>query len=296
MASTPLHALQVFVEVARRGGIRPAAESLNVTPGAVSRQIKALEEHLGRSLLERQPGSMARLTRDGEQLLHRARGHMDGLQQILSIPATGRRARAVVVNTSVTLAMHWLIPQLPRLQQRHPTLRVEVQTDDGPADGSLPVDVFLRRDRAELSGLRAEPFLTEYAALVVSPRAWPTDRPWDGAALRHTPRIATRSRPDLWPAWCAHQGLNEAALPPAQTFDNTILAIQAVVQGLGVGVLPLPFVADMLAAKTLRQLPAPPVPTGSYAYAVRPGREAARVTAFTDWLKTTGHTAQTVRP
>ncbi|MCY1545969.1 hypothetical protein D9M68_819430 [compost metagenome] len=67
-------------------------------------------------------------------------------------------------------------------------------------------------------------------------------------------------------------------------------------QGLGVGVLPLPFVADMLAAKILRQLPAPSVPTGSYAYAVRPGREAARVTAFTDWLRTTGHTAQTARP
>jgi LysR family glycine cleavage system transcriptional activator len=296
MASTPLHALQVFVEVARRGGIRPAAESLNVTPGAVSRQIKALEEHLGRSLLERQPGSMARLTPDGEQLLHRSRGHMDGLQQILSLPATGRRPRAVVVNTSVTLAMHWLIPQLPRLQQHHPTLRVEVQTDDGPADRSLPVDVFLRRDPAELAGLRVEPFLTEYAALVASPSAWPADRPWSHAALRHITRIAARSRPDLWPAWCEHAGLNEATLPPAQAFDNTILAIQAVVQGLGVGVLPLPFVADMLTTKTLRQLPAAPVPTGSYAYAVRTGRESARVTAFTDWLKTTGRIARTTRP
>lgn len=295
MASTPLHALQVFIEVARRGGIRPAAESLNVTPGAVSRQIKSLEEHLGRRLLERQPGNMARLTREGEQLLHRSRGHMDGLQQILS-PTTSRRARAVVVNTSVTLAMHWLIPQLPKLQQRHPTLRVEVQTDDGPADGSLPVDVFLRRDPAELAGLRVEPFLTEYAALVASPSAWPTDRPWSHAALRHITRIAARSRPDLWPAWCEHQELDEAALPPVQMFDNTILAIQAVVQGLGVGVLPLPFVADMLTTKTLRQLPAAPVPTGSYAYAVRTGREAARVTAFTDWLKSTGQAAQTTRP
>ncbi|HEX5739290.1 MAG TPA: LysR substrate-binding domain-containing protein, partial [Hydrogenophaga sp.] len=223
-------------------------------------------------------------------------GHVDGLQQILSGPSTGRRARAVVVNTSVTLAMHWLIPQLPKLQQRYPALRVEVQTDDGPANGSLPVDVFLRRDHAELAGMRAEPFLTEYAALVVSPRAWPLDRPWNDAALRRTTRIAARSRPDLWPTWCEHLGLDEAALTPVQMFDNTILAIQAVVQGLGVGVLPLPFVADMLAAKTLRQLPIPPVPTGSYAYAVRTGREAARVTAFTDWLKTTGHAAQTARP
>lgn len=295
MASTPLHALQVFVEVAQRGGIRPAAESLNVTPGAVSRQIKSLEEHLGRRLLERQPGSMARLTRDGEQLLHRSRGHMDGLLQILSTSATSRRTRVVVVNTSVTLAMHWLIPLLPKLQQRHPTLRVEVQTDDGPANGSLPVDVFLRRDQAELAGLRAEPFLTEYAVLVVSSKLWSLDRPWNDAALRRTPRVAARSRPDLWPAWCERQGLDEAALSPVQTFDNTILAIQAVVQGLGIGVLPLPFVADMLAAKTLRQLPFPPVRTGSYAYAVRTGREAARVTAFTDWLKSTGHAAQTVR-
>ncbi len=67
-----------------------------------------------------------------------------------------------------------------------------------------------------------------------------------------------------------------------------VLAIQAVLQGLGSGVLPLPFVGEMLKSHSLHRLPADAAPSGSYACAVRPGRDSARVRAVLDWLKRSG--------
>lgn len=286
-SSLPFHALHVFIEVVRRQGIRPAAEALHVTPGAVSRQVAMLEAHLGVTLLERRAGSLARPTKDGLRLLQRVQAPMDGVVQALSMLGDGRRQRSIIVNTSVTLAMHWLIPQIPRLQQERPGLQLEVQTDDGAANAQLPVDVFIRREPDELHSLQTKVFLQEQAALVVGSKLWAPGL--DKAknphkCLQRWRRVASKSRPDLWPVWCRHHGIDESKLRPPLEFDNTVLAIQAVLQGLGVGVLPLPFLGGMLAANSLHVLPFDPVLSGHYAYAVRPGRDSARVRVFTDWL------------
>lgn len=287
----PFQALRVFLEVVRHGGLRPAAEALHVTPGAVSRQVAALEAHLGCALLQRRAGRAPELTREGRRLLQRAQAPMDSLTQTLGAFTGPRPRRSVIVNTSVTLAMHWLIPQLPRIAQDCHGLQLEIQTDDGPADPRLPVDLFIRRDPAELHPLPALPFMDEHSAWVIAPRLWTPESPAAAPLprlLRRWPRVAARSRPDLWPAWCHQQGIDEAKLPAPLWLDNTVLAIQAVMQGLGSAVLPLPFLGDMLKAHSLHRLPASTAPTGSYACAVRPGRDSARVRALIDWLKRQG--------
>lgn len=287
----PFQALRVFLEVVRMGGFRPAAELLHVTPGALSRQVAALEAHLGCVLLQRHAGRPPELTREGRRLLQRTQAPMDSLVHSLASFSGPRPRRSVIINTSVTLAMHWLIPQVPRIEQECNGLQLEIQTDDGPADSRLPVDLFIRRDPAELAPLASHPFMDEQAAWVIAPRLW---SPGSGAPasltrlLRRWPRVAARSRPDLWPAWCRHHGLDESTLPAPLWMDNTVLAIQAVLQGLGSGVLPLPFVGEMLKSHSLHRLPADAAPSGSYACAVRPGRDSARVRAVLDWLKRSG--------
>lgn len=291
MHTLPFQALHTFLSVARHQGIRPAAQALHLTPGAVSRQVAALEAHLGIPLLARRAGSMAQLTREGLDLVQRTQPAMDQVASCLNAPQTGPMQRPVVVNTSVTLAMHWLIPQLPHIQQTCQGLTLNIQTDNGPANPLLPVDVFIRRDPAELHPLPAHTFMAEHATLVTSPQWASTPRP-SQAPLMHQlprwPRVAARSRPDLWPVWCQHHGVQETDLSPPVWFDNTVLAIQAVLQGLGVGVLPLPFLAPMLKARSLLALPLEPVCTGHYAYALRPGRDTAHVRVLTDWLIRSG--------
>jgi LysR family glycine cleavage system transcriptional activator len=293
----PFQALQVFIEVARLRGIRPAALALHITPGAVSRQVSVLEAHLGIALLERRAGQMARPTREGQRLLQQVQTPMDSVARSLNPAANARRARPVIINSPVTLAMHWLIPQVSRIEHSCPGLRLEIQTDDGPADPRLPVDLFIRRDPAELDPLPKQTFLDERSALVIAPRLLSGHEPSAAQLarwMRRWPRVSTRSRPDLWPTWCLHQGVDESQLAPPLMMDNTVLAIQAVMQGLGMGVLPLTFVSDALTARSLHLLPPAPVATGTYAFAVRPGRDSASVRALTAWL--TSHCPPALRP
>jgi len=281
----PLNALHVFCAVVRSGGFRPAAQVLCVTPGAVSRQVQALEQHLGQALFERSAGT-ATLTPAGRQLHQRVADKMESIGAALDGAQAGERRSTVRVDAGVTLAMHWLIPRLRSFSERHPRIQVQVRTSDGAIDAAAPVDVFIRREEAELQGLPAQVFMSERSALVANPslatgRTLRTTR--DLRGLARLPRVAARSRPDLWPQWCRFHGLDE--LEPTLEFDNTVLAIQAAAQGLGVCVVPEIFVAGMLDSGALCCLHAQRVETGSYAFAVGRRRESARVNTFIEWLR-----------
>ena len=285
MASRPpLNALFVFCEAARCGSFKQAAQNLCVTPGAVSRQVRSLEEHLGQTLFERSPQAL-QITRKGQRLYERVAGKLAAIQSEVELLRDGARKATIRVDAGVTLAMHWLIPRLGRFADAHPDLQVQLLTSDGAIDLNRPVDVFVRRDPAELRGLTSRVFLEEFSLLVGSPalvqgQSGPTLR-----AIARLPRIAARSRPDLWPRWCAHHGLAEADHRPTLEFDNTVLAIQATSQGLGVMVVPTLFIGSLLASRLLTALEPERIPTGSYAYATRARRDSTRVAVFTHWLE-----------
>lgn len=286
----PLNALYVFCVVVREGGFRHAAQVLHLTPGAVSRQIQALEAHLKQVLFDRSAGGAATLTPAGKALQDSVGGNMAALEAVLNPDGGVQRQEAMLVDTSVTLAMHWLIPQLSDLRQRHPQLQVQIRTVEGDIDPASPADVFLRRDAAELRGLPAQVFMRERSVLVASPAFMPdlaaragTDMGW----LSEVPRIGTRSRPDLWPAWSTAHGMDAKALAPTCEFDNTVLAIQAAAQGLGALVVPEAFVAAMRRIDALRRH-GTAIETGCYSFAVGRKQASSRVTLFTDWLQERG--------
>ena len=281
----PLNALHVFCTVVQAGGVRPAAEQLCVTPGAVSRQLQALEAQLGETLFERLPGRVS-LTPAGERLHQRAAAPLASLADLLAGgPRRAARASLVRVDCGVTLAMHWLIPRLRGFAEHHPRIEVQVRTTNGDIDVNSPADVFIRRETHELRDLPSETFLPE-RALLVAAASHPA--PSGRRGLARWPRIAARSRPDLWPAWAAAQRLPAQDWEPTLWFDNTVLAIQAAAQGLGLCVLPELFVTDLLQTGTLRPVSSGRIgriASGSYALAVGRGHDSARVRHFIDWLR-----------
>ena len=99
--------------------------------------------------------------------------------------------------------------------------------------------------------------------------------------------FGARSRPDLWPQWAQQNRAAPADWAPTLAFDNTVLAIQAAAEGLGLAVLPELFIAGMLDAGTLRAVRPQRIETGAYAVAIGRRRESARVLAFVDWLHAT---------
>lgn len=280
----PLNAIFVFCEAARCGSFKLAAQTLCVTPGAVSRQIRALEDYLGQALFDRGPRAI-RITRKGQLLHDRVANKMASIQSEVDLMRGGGRKAVIRVDAGVTLAMHWLIPRLSRFADEHPGLQVQIVTSDGPIELTQPVDVFVRRDPVELRGLPSHAFLEEFSVLVGNPGLVKGKTSLTPREIARLPRIGARSRPDLWPQWCAHHGLDETDYRPTLEFDNTVLAIQATCQALGLMVAPTLFIAGVLDSRLLTTLESVRIRTGSYSYATRVRRDSRRVAAFADWLQ-----------
>lgn len=292
----PLNALHTFCIVVSHGGIRLAAQALHVTPGAVSKQIQLLEEYLKDVLFDRLAGSLATPTPAGARLYERVANEMKVISEALGGKNSTAVHATVLVDTSVTLAMHWLIPLLPRFKERHPDIQVQVRTIDGPINPAAPVDVFIRRDEAELRGLPHQTFMVERSVLVGTPAfmASLTSRESQGVGwIRNVPRISMRSRADLWPKWSEAQGI-AGSLEPTMEYDNTVLSIQAALQGMGVLVVPEVFVSAMLETRALVSLVPERVKSGTYSYAVGRQQDSVRTTAFTDWLMDCGRRSDSV--
>lgn len=294
MNSPPLNAIRVFVTAARLLSFQRAAAELFVTPGAVSRQIQALEAHLGALLFVRRHRAIA-LTVLGEcylaqcgpalSVIDAASRHVRDLTQGEAAPG-----RTVVrVDATPTFAMHWLIPRLAEFRAQHPRIDIQLGTSQGPIMRARGIDLHIRRDPAHFDGLPAEPFMSEYAVLVCSPLLPDRARLNSPAAVLANPLVRMRSRPDLWSKWFTHYGLQEKQAARRVVFidfDNTILAIQAVVEGLGVGLIPELFASGLLQGGALIELPG----TRSFesgTYHLLHGRQEAsmEMEIFRQWLK-----------
>src|ERR1700759_2771342 len=130
----PLNAIKAFEAAARLGSFARAAAELNVTHGAVSRQVRLLEDWLGTRLFLRTSRN-AVPTQMGKDLLAEAGPALDRLaavSQRLRNPMPA--ARPLRVSALPTFAMRWLIPRLPEFQRHHPGLEMLIVTASTPAE------------------------------------------------------------------------------------------------------------------------------------------------------------------
>lgn len=279
--SLPLNAARVFACVVRHASIQRAAAELCVTPGAVSRQVMALEAALGVALLERRHRAVVP-TREGLALAARLSPALDEIAAALSACGPGQRssAMALTVDVTPTFALHWLMPRLPSFHREYPEIVLSLRTSQGIVQAAVDVDLHIRRDPAQFAGLNSRPFLPETALLVAAPAL--CARGVTSPHLTDRPLIRMRSRPDLWPAWFAAFPLPR--VPEYLDFDNTILAIQAACQGMGVALIPTLFLGDLLKTGVLQAWPGcRPLHSGDYRVLDGRGRSPAAA-KFTAWL------------
>jgi len=284
----PLNALRAFEAAARLESVSRAARELHVTHGAISRQLRVLEEAAGRPLFARQGRGVA-LTPAGQQL-HERIGAAFG--QLRDGWAALRRTQAqapFVLGCSGSVLARWMIPRLERLGRDLPDLKLHLAAQEDAPGAQLP-----GLDAALL--LAAPPWPRDWQVHELAPeRIGPVLSPrWPGARrLRGQPARAlcgeallhTTSRPQAWPSWAKSMRLPAAALHPAQAFPHLYFMLEAAVAGLGVAIAPEPLVADDLAAGRLL------APWGFRRTEARwvlaaPARvEDARVEALAKWLR-----------
>ncbi|MFB9264678.1 LysR substrate-binding domain-containing protein [Bradyrhizobium erythrophlei] len=228
----PLHAVRAFEAVARHLSMTRAAEELGVTPGAVSRHIRALEEHLEKALFLRQAGGLV-LTSAGEALAQATR---EGLDRIAD-GARGvklARLRRLSIGVYGFVASRLLLPIWHDLRSAHPDLAIDLHTSPNPLD-LLPGRydaVIAVSDAAPRPGLVTHPLLPIATVPVCAPR-WLKRGPLDFAAV---PLLHARPRPDDWRRWLDHAGLSHVPAQTGSSFESVGLAIEAAAAGMGAAI------------------------------------------------------------
>lgn len=283
----PLNALRAFEATARLGGVGRAAEDLHVTHGAISRQLRLLEEHLGVALFER-AGRGLRLTAAGQQLQAACAGAFAQIRDAVDTLQRRQRPDALVLGCSGSILARWMIPRLPALQADLPRLPLHWSAQDGSfTEQQQALDaVLLLAQPPWPRGWQVRELAPERVGVVVSPQH-PA-----AARLRHQPPEAllrelllhTTSRPQAWPAWAQAHGLDPARLQLGTGFDHLYYLLEAAVAGLGVAIAPEPLVADELAAGRLLAPWGFGATGGFWVLATAEGQPDARVEALGDWL------------
>jgi len=250
----PLNALRAFEATARLNSVSQAAEALHVTHGAVSRQIKVLEEHLGVALFVKD-GRGVKLTDAGVRLRDASFEAFDRLRGVCAELSRDADEAPFVLGCSGSLLARWFIPRLGRLKADLPELRLHLSAGEGDLDPRRPgLDALLvYAEPPWPADMQVHVLAEERIGPVMSPRFDAYDRlkASPAVALQDVAVLHTTSRPQAWPTWARQHGLAPEALSYGQAFEHLYYLLEAAVAGLGVAIAPQPLVADDLKAGRL---------------------------------------------
>jgi len=227
----PLNALRVFEAVATRLSFSEAAEALNVTPAAVSQQIKALEDYLQIPVLRRS-GRKVELTPEGAKMLPGVQSGLDSLVAILRETRMQRASGIINVSTLSSLMQKWLTPRLHRLHARFPQLRVDWHTSREAVDfARSDFHAAVRLGEGVTPGLEHDKLMDEWLVVVASPELFKRHGSIDDRdSLQGIPMLQARDEP-----WARFEK-NTAPTPwPAgpTIIDDSVSVLSAVIEGLG---------------------------------------------------------------
>ncbi len=275
--------IRFFEAAARHQNFARAADELHLTHGAISRQIRQLEDALGVALFERRNRAVF-LTEAGRTLHAAATQSMDLLAATVEKIRAPAPNQALVLSCEPTIAMRWLIPRSGRFAAAHPEIPLHLMAAGGPIDfATSGVDVALRRNDF--------PFDPRWHSGELAPeRVGPVCRPDQADAdLAQVVRLHTRTRPDAWQRWARSAGTGAPGAVMARQeawYEHFYLSLQAAAAGLGWAVASELMAADELAEGRL-VAPLGFVADGSAYHLISPVPFAhdARRLALLEWLR-----------
>lgn len=253
-----LNAMKAFEVVARCASFSRAAEILCVTPSAVSRQVKHLEEQIGETLLVRGHHQLD-LTPAGRALLPVLSESFQRIRNTVQDVRNGGARRRLSLNVPMTFARRFLMPRLGRLRATHPDLLLSIRTQPKDAlsrPGSL--DAAIRFGTGDWQALHSSHLFQESHIAVAAPPVVDAitgaygEIHLDRATLLHV--LKREGRYLTWQHWADAAGLDDADVEQGVEFDTLDLAVEAAVAGLGITIADVHMVADDLAAGRLARV------------------------------------------
>ena len=223
-----MQALRALEAAARTGSLTRAAESLSVTHGAISHQIKALEALVGVPLIER-AGRGMRMTDDGERLATRVRAALADVADALREVSERNNPRQLRVSVTPSFAARWLLPRLGKFLARHRDIDLDVRSSNALVDFRRDdTDIAIRHGFGGWPDVHAEHILSDAYFPVCSPRLAPKLPRSPAELARYT---LLRSDDEWWKPWFDAVGLDWAEPARGPIFNDSALMLQAAVEG-----------------------------------------------------------------
>ncbi|KIF83003.1 transcriptional regulator GcvA [Noviherbaspirillum autotrophicum] len=279
-----LAALRAFEAAARHENFSRAAEEIHVTHGAISHQVRALEEELGVALFARH-GKRIAITPEGERFaatLRRALGDIAAAAEALR--ADGKQQR-LTITALPSFAGRWLSPRLGRFIEQHPELEVMLQSSNHLTDFVREsVDVGIRFGKGHYAGLASEKLMDDYYYPVASPRFNDGKLPKSPATLARGMLLRCEGEP--WTPWFHAAGLDLPEPTGGLVFQDSSMLVRAAAEGHGIALARHAIAMTELASGELVRLfdTAIQCPHSYYVVCPPDALQKPQVRAFRQWL------------
>jgi LysR family glycine cleavage system transcriptional activator len=279
-----MQALRAFEAAAREKSLTKAADSLYVTHGAISHQIKALEEDLGVRLVER-AGRGIRLTDEGERFAIRVRSAFAELSAAVQEMAQRANPRRLRVSCPPSFGARWLLPRIGRFVATNPDIDLDISASNTLVDFNRDdVDVAIRYGLGHWPGVAAEHLTDDAFFPVCSPHIanGPPRRPEDLANY-----TLLRAEDEYWKPWFEAAGLDLPEPDRGTTFGDSSHLLQAAADGQGVVLARRTLIGKDLRNGVLVRPFEVEVPAPRRFYLVYPPRlrDSPKLASFRRWLK-----------
>jgi LysR family glycine cleavage system transcriptional activator len=279
-----MQALRAFEAAARAQSLTKAAQSLNLTHGAISHQIKALEGDLGIRLIAR-AGRGIRLTDEGERFARRVRTAFAELAAAVTELTTRANPRQLRVSVVPSFAARWLLPRIGRFVASYPDIDLDIRANQANIDfANDDADAAIRYGVGDWPGLGIELLLEDHFFPVCSPRLANGKLPRLPADLATYPLLHSDNEP--WKPWFEAAGLAWAEPDRGPIFNDSAHLMQAAAEGQGIALARTTLLGNDVRNGVLVRLFDVTVPSPRKHYLVYPQRTAhsPKLTVFRKWL------------
>jgi len=291
----PLAALRAFEAAARLESFSRAGDEIHVTHGAVSHQVRALEDFVGAPLFVRQ-GRGVVPTADGRALASAVRAALGQVADAAQAIRRRHRADRLTISVMPSFGSRWLMPRVGGFMAAHPDWEVNIESTAALVDFAREdVDVAVRFGPGPWVGLHAEFLMDDEYLLVASPSLFKSRLPKTPQDLLRLPLL--RADPEPWAMWCAAAGVDLPRPDKGIDYQDMGVMLQTAIDGQGVMLARRSIARMELERKTLVPLLGITCPAEGAYWLVWPEERtpSERVLAFRDWIVAEANRKTTAR-
>lgn len=284
----PLNPLKAFEVTGRLLSVSKAADELSVTPAAVSRQIRALEDFLAMQLFDRVPGGI-QLTPAGARYLSEIGPLFAGLRTATNmVMGGGYRRHVLKIRSPATFAVRWLIPRLASFHRQHPSIDVQLATSPAPLNFDREdIEAGVQLGDGDWPSLRTQRLVPNVLVPVMAPHYAARRALVSPQALADETLLHSMARPDDWDLWLKAAGVTSVNPYRGMKYETSLLAYQAALEGHGIAMAQRALVEKELSEGSLVTPIAFTLDRGQHTYYFasalnKPETDALR--AFREWM------------